>query len=161
MVIRPARKGDIPAVMTVLDAAKGIMRSSGNLDQWKDGYPGADTIAEDIGKGHGFVVVQDAEIVAYFAFIPSPEPTYSYIEGGSWLDDKLPYHVIHRMGSTPDSHGVFKTVMDWCREKDPCLRIDTHRDNLIMQHCILSYGFRYCGIIYLANGDPRLAYQLL
>ena len=28
-----------------------------------------------------------------------------------------------------------------------------------MQHCIKQYGFTYCGIIYLANGDERLAYQ--
>lgn len=160
-MIRPALAGDLPAIMTVLDAAKGIMRSSGNLDQWKDGYPSVDTISEDIGKGHGFVVLQDTVVVAYFAFIPSPEPTYSYIEAGSWLDDTLPYHVIHRLGSTPDSHGIFRTVLDWCRQQDPNLRIDTHRDNRIMQHCILSCGFRYCGIIYLANGDERLAYQLV
>ena len=30
-----------------------------------------------------------------------------------------------------------------------------------MQHCIESYGFTYCGIIYLADGAPRLAYQKL
>lgn len=30
-----------------------------------------------------------------------------------------------------------------------------------MQHCILSYGFTYCGIIYLSSGDSRLAYQLM
>jgi len=28
-----------------------------------------------------------------------------------------------------------------------------------MQHCIEKYGFTYCGIIYLSNGDERLAYQ--
>lgn len=30
----------------------------------------------------------------------------------------------------------------------------------IMQHCIRKAGFRYCGIIHLANGDERLAYQM-
>jgi hypothetical protein len=28
-----------------------------------------------------------------------------------------------------------------------------------MQHVISKAGFRYCGIIYLASGDERLAYQ--
>ena len=28
-----------------------------------------------------------------------------------------------------------------------------------MQHNLLKHGFSYCGIIYLANGDERLAYQ--
>jgi len=41
------------------------------------------------------------------------------------------------------------------------IRIDTHKDNRIMQHNIEKHGFTYCGIIYLANGDERLAYQKL
>ena len=28
-----------------------------------------------------------------------------------------------------------------------------------MQHILQKHGFRYCGIIYLLNGDERLAYQ--
>ena len=28
-----------------------------------------------------------------------------------------------------------------------------------MQHNMKKHGFSYCGIIYLANGDERLAYQ--
>ena len=28
-----------------------------------------------------------------------------------------------------------------------------------MQHIIERHGFTYCGIIYLASGDERLAYQ--
>ena len=158
--IRPAVEEDLPSIMPVLEAAKGIMRASGNHHQWSNGYPSEETILQDIRNGFGFVVADGRGVSAYFAFIPSPEPTYSYIEGGRWLDDARPYHVIHRIGSTPESHGVFKAIMDWCREHDPCLRIDTHRDNHIMQHCILSYGFRYCGVIYLANGDERLAYQI-
>jgi hypothetical protein len=30
-----------------------------------------------------------------------------------------------------------------------------------MQHNIEKHGFTYCGIIYLASGDKRLAYQKL
>ena len=36
-----------------------------------------------------------------------------------------------------------------------------YRDNVIMQHNIAKHGFSYCGIIYLASGDERLAYQKL
>ena len=159
-LIRPAREEDLPAIMSVLEAAKGIMRASGNPHQWADGYPSRETILADIRSGAGFVVADAAVPVAYFAFLPSPEPTYAYIEGGSWPEDGLPYHVIHRIGSLPGSHGIFKSIMDWCRGQDAHLRIDTHRDNRIMQHCILRYGFRFCGIIYLASGAERLAYCL-
>ena len=188
MTIRQASEGDIPAIMPVLEAARGIMRSSGNMHQWDDGYPGEDAVLADIAAGAGYVVTEgyptcadrvpcadpddrrpaqagsqaaaeSDRVVAYFAFIPSPEPTYNAIYGGEWLDVNRPYHVIHRLGSLPDVHGVFRTVMDWSFSRDGNIRIDTHRDNSIMRHCIGSYGFTYCGIIYLASGDERLAYQ--
>ena len=38
-------------------------------------------------------------------------------------------------------------------DRDTNIRIDTHRDNKIMQHNILKQGFTYCGIIYLQSGD--------
>jgi len=96
--------------------------------------------------------------VASFAFLPGPEPTYQEIYDGRWLDDS-PYHVVHRLASTAASHGIFNDVMDYCINEAGTLRIDTHRDNVIMRHVIERYGFAYCGIIYLANGDERLAFQ--
>ncbi len=161
MDIRIAHNDDLAEVMAVLAVAKGIMRASGNDGQWIGGYPSEAVILEDIARGNGFVVLDDGRIVAYFAFIASPEPTYARIYNGAWLNDSLAYHVVHRIGSYPEVHGVFKTVMDWCFERDPNIRIDTHRDNRIMQHCIDRYGFTYCGIIYLESGDERLAYQLI
>ena len=159
--VRPAGNSDIPSIMTVLEAAKGIMRASGNMNQWVNGYPSEDVIADDISHGYGYVVEDGGAQEGYFAYIPSPEPTYTKIYDGAWLDDEKPYHVVHRIGSTPESHGVFEAIMDFCFSHDPNLRIDTHRDNHIMQHCILKAGFSYCGIIYLASGDERLAYQRL
>ena len=157
-VIREAATADLSAIMVVLEAAKGIMRASGNLHQWTGGYPSEEIILKDISDGAGHVVADDGKVVGYFAFIPSPEPTYSEIFGGSWLKDE-PYHVVHRIGSLPEVHGVFVSILDWCFANDPDIRIDTHRDNSIMRHNILKYGFRYCGIIYLESGDERLAYQ--
>ena len=148
-------------IMVVLDAARDTMRQSGNLHQWVDGYPSEEVIQSDMKGGYGYVVESKEAIVGYFAFVPSPEPTYADIYEGAWLDDSTPYHVVHRIGSLPQVHGVFKAVMDWCFKMDRNIRVDTHRDNAIMQHCIEKYGFKYCGIIYLANGDERLAYQLI
>lgn len=157
--IRKAKPTDITAIMQVMEAAKGIMRSAGNMNQWTDGYPSETVIFSDIERNGGFVVLDEDEIVGYFAFLPSPEPTYSKIFDGCWLDVEQPYHVIHRIASYPDKHAVFRDIMDFCFSADRNIRIDTHRDNTIMQHCIEQYGFTYCGIIYLANGDDRMAYQ--
>ena len=150
---------DIASILQVMEAAKGIMRSSGNMHQWTGGYPSEDVLMEDIRKDGGYVIEDHGEIVAYFAILPSPEPTYNNIYEGKWLDDTLPYHVVHRIASYPYAHQIFHDIMDFCFSHDKNIRIDTHRDNTIMQHCATKYGFTYCGIIYLANGDERLAYQ--
>ena len=165
-IIREARPTDMAEIMKVMDAAKEIMRQSGNMHQWGEGYPSEAVIFSDIKKNGGFVVEEDdgehqssGKVVGYFAFLKSPEPNYARIYEGQWLDDEEPYHVVHRIASYPDAHGIFSSIMDFCFSLDPNIRIDTHRDNHIMQHNISKYGFAYCGIIYLANGDERLAYQ--
>ena len=159
--IREARPTDMAAIMNVMDAAKKIMRQSGNMLQWGDGYPSEAVIIFDMERNGGFVIEDDEEIVGYFAFLQSPEPTYATIYEGKWLDDERPYHVVHRIASYPDTHGIFSSIMEFCFSHDTNIRIDTHRDNTIMQHNIAKHGFTYCGIIYLASGDERLAYQKL
>ena len=157
--IRKAIATDMDAIMLVMDAAKKIMRQSGNMSQWGDGYPSEAVITADMEKSGGFVIVEDGGIVGYFAFLPSPEPTYDKIYEGQWIDDETPYHVVHRIASLPSAHRIFSNIMDFCFIHDSNIRIDTHRDNTIMQHVIMKYGFTYCGIIYLLSGDERLAYQ--
>ena len=144
------------------------MRQSGNMHQWGEGYPSEAVIMADIERKGGFVIEDDdddgerpssSKIVGYFAFLQSPEPTYNKIYDGQWLDDTQPYHVVHRIASYADAHGIFDNIMDFCFSHDTNIRMDTHRDNKIMQHNILKHGFTYCGIIYLLSGDARLAYQ--
>ena len=156
--IRRSTCDDIPAIMLVIDAAREMMHSSGNVNQWINGYPSEQVIQADITHDGGFVITDDDRIVAYFAFLPAPEPTYEKIYDGAWLNDE-PYYVIHRLASWPDVHGIWDSVLKWAFERTHTLRVDTHRDNRIMQHNILKHGFTYCGIIYLLSGDERLAYQ--
>ena len=159
MTIREAKPADIAEIMLVMEAAKGIMRASGNMHQWADGYPSETVITADMEKKGGFVIEYANKIVGYFAFLASPEPTYAQIYEGQWVDDVQSYHVVHRIASYPDVHGIFSAIMDFCFSRDTNIRIDTHRDNKIMQHNLLKHDFTYCGIIYLLSGDERLAYQ--
>ena len=156
--IRLATYDDIPAIMPVINAAREMMHASGNVNQWINGYPSEEAIHADIARDGGYVVTDDGRIVAYFAFLPAPEPTYAQIYEGVWLNDE-PYYVIHRLASWPDAHGIWDSVLAWAFERTHTLRVDTHQDNRIMQHNILKHGFTYCGIIYLLSGDERLAYQ--
>ena len=150
---------DIPALLKLADEARAIMRSSGNINQWVNGYPSREVFVRDIEQGHGYVVTDDdGDLVATFAFIPSPEPTYAKIYEGQWLDNDL-YYVIHRIASTQNSHGVLNEIIAYCFTITRNIRIDTHRDNVIMRHLLKKLGFAYCGIIYLADGAERLAFQ--
>lgn len=157
--IRKANLEDLPVILNLRDQAREIMRSYGNVNQWPDGYPPEEKFIHDIEHGYSYVMTDDTgDIVGTFAFIPGPDVTYHVIYDGQWLDDES-YHVIHRIASTPDSHGILNAVLDFCETNDPNIRIDTHKDNLVMIKGLKKRGYQYCGIIHLLNGDERLAFQ--
>ena len=157
-MIRKATYDDIPVLMDVFRKARCIMRSSGNMHQWNDGYPSEEIVRRDIDNGHCYVLCEDGKVVATMAFIPGPDTTYAVIYDGCWLSDE-PYHVIHRIAVAEPGHNAARTLLDWGFGRVKSIRIDTHKDNVIMQHVLSKYGFTHCGMILLANGDPREAYQ--
>ena len=157
--VRRACLDDIPRIMEVCDDARRTMRSDGNMKQWTGGYPSEEVIRADIDRKCGFVIAEGDSVAGYFAFIPGIEDSYLKIEGGRWLDDSAPYCTVHRLAGAAGSRGIAETCFGWCLMRCRNLRVDTHEDNRIMRHCIGKAGFRYCGIIHLPGGDPRLAYQ--
>ena len=82
------------------------------------------------------------------------------IDKGDWLDDQ-PYYVIHRVASVEGVHGVMADIINYCSAFTFSIRIDTHADNRPMQASLIRLGFVYCGIIYVENGDSRLAFQCI
>lgn len=157
--IRKSYLDDLPVILKLRDQAREIMRSYGNTFQWPDGYPYDEKFIHDIELGCSYVMANETgTIVGTFALIPGPDITYKVIYDGQWLDDE-PYHVIHRIASTPDSHGILDAVLDYCESLDPNIRIDTHKENIIMINGLKKRGYQYCGIIHLLNGDERMAFQ--
>ena len=160
--IRKAEITELAILMDIFEQGKRIMRKNGNTKQWTGGYPTEEIIKKDIENGNSYVCLdEEQKIVGPFAFIQGDDPTYAHIYDGAWIDDKQPYGVIHRLASTEDSKGVASACLQWCYRQIPNLRADTHRDNHILQYILKKYGFQYCGIIYLLNGDERLAFQKL
>ena len=150
---------DLPVIMSVLDEARDVMRANGNLNQWINGYPQESVIRNDIARGQSYVMEDDGVIKGTFAYIMGKDPTYTVIEDGRWTDDVSPYGTVHRIGGARGSHGIAHSCIEWCLGRCPNLRMDTHSDNGIMRHIMQSEGFEYCGIIHVADGSPRLAYQ--
>ena len=157
-MIRLAEQKDMDDILRVYDTARAFMQASGNTKQWVNGYPQRELLESDIARDNLFLIEENGAIHAVFAFILGNDPAYNYIEDGHWLNDK-PYGTIHRIASDGQIKGMFTRAFDFCRSKMDEIRIDTHHDNKTMQHVVAKHGFKRCGIIYLENGAPRIAYQ--
>lgn len=158
MEFRKSTPADIDAIMEVYAAARREMRRNGNSTQWVGGYPSRRLIADDIAQGHSYVAsADDGHIAACFACIYGDDPTYAVIDG-MWLDD-APYATIHRLGSDGSVKGVFDACISCCRQICRNIRLDTHADNDAMLALATSRGFARCGIIHVADGTPRVAFQ--
>ena len=160
MLIRRAREKELNAIEKIYAEGRAFMRQTGNTDQWKDGYPSEDDIKRDLDEKTLYVAEEDGKIACVFCCMTNPEPTYEKIYEGSWKHDG-PYATVHRIAASPyfRGKGVAGLCFDFALSFFGDVRADTHRDNIPMQKALLKNGFEYCGIIYLKNGDERLAYQ--
>ena len=160
MIIRKTTMADVAAAAAIYDDARAFMRQTGNLEQWNTGHPNADEILSDIAEGVGYVVEDGDEIVGVFFFRIGDDPTYKVIYNGEWKSSE-PYAVIHRVAVKYNGRGIVNEIYKYCYSQYPHLRIDTHKDNIPMQHSLKKNGFEYCGIIHMLTGDERLAYEKL
>lgn len=158
MKIRKTTEKDFPQVVKMYEDARNFMAAHGNPDQWGRTKPELSVIVNDINEGCSYVLEDEGKLLATFYFRSGPDPTYSVIEDGQWLNDK-PYSVIHRITSTGKVKGSASFCINEALKKSGNLKIDTHEDNYIMQNLLKKLGFTYCGIIYVEDGSKRLAYQ--
>ncbi|MDD3193775.1 MAG: GNAT family N-acetyltransferase [Oscillospiraceae bacterium] len=157
MQIRHTAPVDLDAVLSLYSAARRFMAENGNPNQWVNGYPGLEQLQADMAAGGSYVCVDNKKIVGTFFFAVGEEPNYRRIDG-SWLNDR-PYGVVHRITAAPGTQGVATFCLGWCFAQCGNIRIDTHRDNIPMQKALAKNGYRPCGVIYLENGDERIAFQ--
>lgn len=158
MEIRKAEMGDLARIMEIYDGARAYMRENGNAEQWAGGYPSRELIVSDIEAGMCHICVDADEIVGVFCYFFGDDSSYLRIYEGEWLNDR-PYGVLHRIAVAQHCKGVASFCFAYCFLQCRNLKIDTHRDNIPMQRSLAKNGFAKCGIIYLENGDSRIAYQ--
>ena len=159
-MIRKAEYTDIKWALDIYDSARRFMRSRGNAVQWVNGYPSEALLRADVAAGQLYVMEDAGGVYAVFAFIIGDDPTYQVIDG-AWLDDATPYGTLHRLGSDGTHTGVLAEAVAWAWTRCPHLRADTHEDNRPMRCCLERAGFAYTGIIRVADGTPRRAYERL
>ena len=164
MKIRLAKTEDITAILRIIDQAKAYLHRQ-QIDQWQDGYPNQASILADITRNVSYVLCDEDKIVATAAILFEDDPNYRQIEDGSWLSSG-PYGVLHRVACDEQykGHGYSGLIFDYAKKQAEKLgmksmRIDTHEKNHSMQRLIAKHGFQYCGIVYMADGGKRLAYE--
>ena len=157
--IRKASREDLPRVEEIYAYARKFMEETGNPHQWGKTTPETTQLIDDIAKGDLYVLTDNGIIHGVFYFYIGTDPTYGVIEDGNWRSD-TPYGTIHRIAGD-GSGGVLAAAVAFGKTKINHIRIDTHHDNQIMQRAIAKQGFSRSGIIYLEDGSPRIAYDLL
>lgn len=162
-MVRKARINELDQIMNIYAYAQKFMASHDNPTQWGTSHPSREMIEADIHNGECNVVYDICEtemssvIYGVFFFRAANDPTYDYIEG-QWLNDES-YGVIHRIASDGSHKGVLEEAINYGRQFTNNIRIDTHENNYVMQNALEKKGFAKCGIIYLEDGDPRVAYH--
>ena len=158
MIIRKTKLEELELLMEMYRKARIFMAEHGNPNQWSSSYPERAVIEQDIIQGYSYVCEEEGRVVAVFYYKQGDDATYKNIYEGQWLDD-APYGVVHRITSDGSRKGAASFCLNWALEQCGNVRIDTHRDNVVMQNMLKKNGFSYCGIIYLPNGSERLAFQ--
>lgn len=156
-VIRKANLQDMPDLMKLFANARRFMADNGNPDQWWGGYPPREMLEGDIALGQLYVCEEDGKLHAAFVLAMGDDPTYAVIEG-AWKNN-APYGTLHRIASSGEKRGMVDVIVAWAFAQTGNLRGDTHEKNKPMQKAFERNGFERCGIIYVEDGTPRVAYQ--
>ena len=162
MEIRQAIHNDVDQMMIIVKQAQNDLKQM-NVDQWQNGYPNETVLHQDIDLKKAYVAQTD-QVTGLMVISYNDETTYDPLN--TWMKDS--YMVIHRFAVAKEVQrtGVASFMVDqaslMAKEKGmESIRIDTHEKNVRMRRFLEKYGFEERGIIYLKDGNPRIAYELI
>lgn len=162
--IEKTRPEQLDTVMQLYANARIFMAEHGNPDQWGSSFPPTEMIEADIAAGESYVCIVEDRIAAVFFYRSGyrygiqDDPDYGQMEEGQWLNEE-DYGVVHRITSDGKTRGVASYCLQWALSRCGNLKIDTHRNNVVMQNMLKKNGFTYCGLIRIGDGSERLAFQ--
>ena len=164
MEFRKAVFTDIKNIMSIIKDGQDYLKEQG-VNQWQNNYPNREVIKNDIDNEYSYIIEEGSNLLATVAISFDGEITYNQIHDGQWLSSG-DYGVIHRMAIHREKRGsqvssfMMKSIELLCIEKNiMSIKVDTHRKNTPMQQYLKKNDFKYCGLIYLSDGDERLAYE--
>lgn len=157
--VRKTTVDDIAALMVIYDNARRFMQHTGNANQWIAGYPSESVLRSDIANQCSYVCEDwQGNIVGTFCFFVGCESSYIVIYDGKWLNNDS-YGVVHRLAGAGSMKGIADFCLQWCYNQCGNIRVDTHKDNKVMQHILIKNGYVQCGTIVIGDGTSRIAFQ--
>ena len=157
MKVRKALFNELPEILTIYETARGFMKQTGNPTQWAGGYPSEELLRSDIDSGFLYVVEDAGVLHGVFAFFPDGDPVYDTLPV-AWRNDR-PHAAIHRVASAGTRKGVLRTCVEYCLSVASNLKIDTHKDNTVMQSALQKLGVEDCGTAHIPDVGERIVYQ--
>lgn len=163
MNYRKAKINEIEEINKMYEEGSFILKSRG-IDQWQGkNLPKASM--ENINSI--YVLEDDGEIIATALHLDY-DSDYDEIFDGEWICDGGEYYAIHRFMTKHNvrNKGYAKLLLEEIeilakRNNKDSIRLDTHKDNIPMQKTLEKMNYEKCGVVYLYNGAPRLAYEKL
>lgn len=165
---RVSQQEDMPTIFAIIQQAQAYLAAQG-IDQWQDGYPDEEVVAQDIAQMQGYVLTENGVVLGIATIVFDGEPGYDVICDGAWTT-KAPFACVHRVALEASTRGtgladvLMAKVDAVIRAKGfTSIRIDTHPENKVMRRMLERNGFRRCGVIHLCggkeNGAPRIALE--
>lgn len=162
MKCRVAEMSDLAQMMNIVHQAQEDLKEMG-VQQWQNGYPNETVLCDDILKKKA-IVIADEQVFGFMVVSMNDEVTYDPLT--TWVKDE--YLVLHRFAvdRTVQRQGIASQMIDAAKQmayqhQIGSIRIDTHEKNVKMRRFLEKNHFEERGIIFLKDGSPRIAYELL
>lgn len=168
MEIKLAEFKDYDEIYNIYLIAQKHMSDENNHKQWSDKEVFKKDVERYLNNKCFYIVLDENEIVGFFALIYGIDHTYDEIRDGQWLNEEE-YVTIHKIASKYFQKHIASFILENVESKVKNqniknVRIDTHEKNISMRTFLEKRGFKKCGVISIEynfnNIDSlRYAYQ--
>ena len=167
-MLKKANSTEIEEIMSVIKDGKEFLKQQG-INQWQHGSPGCSDVENDIKQETSYVYELDGEIVGT-AMLNTYDADYEkYLTIWTKCNN---YLVIHRLAVKKEyrsqgiGHKFMNDIILFAKENSvEYIRIDTHKDNVIMRKYLSKNNFKELDEIKLSmknslDDKERIAYEL-
>jgi GNAT superfamily N-acetyltransferase len=156
LVIRPATREQIPAILELLHSCVAFMREAG-IDQWDEVYPTEATIAADVDAGSMYLgTLEDGVIAGVVVLNERQDPEYREVP---WTIQAPRIGVVHRLMVTPalQGRGIAELFMRFIEQRARelgygGLRLDAFTSNPRALRLYERLGYHDAGSMRLRKG---------